>query len=334
MISPQGSPEQFNDLNTEHIGLLSASLRAPSAHNVQPWLIKPLDDKHTYEIHYDQNSDLPEDPDSKDAYLTMGAFVETMVLEAPNYGLDATVTPELTRDGPDLFIARVALNNFEKDSPIDPLSGWIDKRVTNRNHYQKDPLPIELEQNLQELGNTLVDPKSLGGVILDAGLKAWANPRYVEDLKKWFRKDPNAEDGITPAPFHLGKTDMLALDFAFWRGSIKSRFLGKFYSSGDAALVTSSPRAAVLSVPEMTPPELFDAGRRLLRSWVTITAAGYSYQPVSVAVDEKSAATRLGDIAEVENPVALYRIGKSTKPPQARSNRKPLDKVLIKDESK
>ena len=330
-MSSQPEPfEQLSGVNPEHIGLLDATLRAPSAHNAQPWLIRPLDDNRTYELHYDQNETLPEDRDSKDAYLTMGALVETMALQAPNHGFDVAVTPQLTRDGQDLFIAKVAITGLTEDSPFDILSNWVDKRVTNRNRYQKDPLPAALEHDLEGLGNVLVDPELLKDVVLEASIKSWANPRYLRDLETWFRNDEAAEDGITPRPFNISKADVLALRFAFWRGSLKSKMMGQFYSSRDVGTFTSGPKAAVLTAAEMTPPALFDAGRRLLRSWVTITAADYSYQPFSVAVDEESAAAKVGEITGVEFPVALYRIGRAAKPPRGLSNRKPLHKVLIK----
>jgi hypothetical protein len=128
---------------------------------------------------------------------------------------------------------------------------------------------------------------------------------------------------------NLGKAELLALDFAFWRGSFKSKAMRYLFSSSEVAMFASAPEAAVLTATDMSPPALFNAGRRLLRSWVTIVAAGYAYQPYSVAVDEGSTIPEVGRIAEVDFPVALYRVGKAVKPPRIPSNRKPLNEVLI-----
>jgi molybdopterin/thiamine biosynthesis adenylyltransferase len=326
------SEEAFKKVNPAHIGLLNDTLKSPSAHNAQPWQIKPVGDHETYEVHYDQNDTLPEDPHSKDAYLTMGAFVETMSLQAPNHGLSVEFSPEFSKTGNDLYIGRVAIRGFSEGVPVDPLSELVGSRLTNRNKYTKEVLTPKLEQALQDLGNTLVDSKSLKDVIKDSSIDLWRSQRYLDDLKAWFRENENAEDGITPPPFNISKSDIVALKFAFKHGAFKSRVMGYLYSSRDIGVFTSSPQAAVMTAPEMSPPVLFDAGRRLLKSWVNIVSAGYSYQPFSVAVDNKEAAARVAEIAGVdETPVALYRIGRAKKPPRGYSGRKPLEKVLISD---
>ena len=100
----------LSNVNPKHIDLLNAALRSPSAHNAQPWKIKPLADQVTYELHYDHNDYLPEDPDDRDAYLTMGAFAENLELEAPNYGFKTDITPVFTRNGEDMYIAKVTIS--------------------------------------------------------------------------------------------------------------------------------------------------------------------------------------------------------------------------------
>ena len=56
--------------------ILTEALRAPSAHNAQPWRLVPTG-ADTVELHYDHHDYLPFDPDDRDAYLAMGAFYET-----------------------------------------------------------------------------------------------------------------------------------------------------------------------------------------------------------------------------------------------------------------
>ncbi len=128
--------ERLSNVDPGHRALLDSSLWAPSAHNAQPWQVEPLEDGHSYELHYAQTSDLPEDHGNKDAYLTMGAMVETMVLQGPNHSLNVAVTPRLTRRDEDLHIASVALSRLVESDQIDSLSAWIGRRVTNRNEYR------------------------------------------------------------------------------------------------------------------------------------------------------------------------------------------------------
>jgi len=83
----------------------------------------------------------------------------------------------------------------------------------------------------------------------------------------------------------------------------------------------------VLGAPSLDPADLFDAGRRLLRSWSTVEAAHWACHPISVAVDRPETAPQVGALAGVAVPVAVYRIGHpSTDVP--RSNRRPLADVI------
>lgn len=196
----------------------------------------------------------------------MGAMVETLSLQAPNYGFDAIVIPELTRDGQDIFIASIALNTLVEGGPVDPLSKWVSRRLTNRNRYSNEPLTPTLKDDLRQLCNTLVDTDDLKKVDLDASIESWADEQFVHDLEMWLRKDEQAPDGLTAKSMNISGPEMRFLDYTFRRGGFKSRFMGRLLSSSEVSMFASAPTAAVISVPEMTPPAVFDAGRGFLRS--------------------------------------------------------------------
>ena len=74
----------------DHRLVLTEALRAPSAHNAQPWrlAVRP---GGRYELRYNHLDYLPYDPDDRDAYLAIGAFLETLELAAVRRGLRAVV---------------------------------------------------------------------------------------------------------------------------------------------------------------------------------------------------------------------------------------------------
>jgi hypothetical protein len=122
----------------------------------------------------------------------------------------------------------------------------------------------------------------------------------------------------------------LAADFALWKGGFRSQLMQKLFASSEVDVFAAAPAAAVITVPDMSPASVFDAGRRLLRSWVEVTAAGYSYQPYSIAVDDPETVPKVAAaIGTDEIPVALYRIGKATAPQPGPSGRRPLSEVLM-----
>lgn len=317
----------LEELPLNHTALLEATLRAPSAHNVQPWRII-LGDDGLYEVHYDQQPNLPEDPVDKDAHLTMGAFVETMTLAAPHFGLEVGFTPDLSKVERDLFVGTAELADITTDTAVDPLSRWVLKRHTDRGAYSDKPLPEGLVSELEAQGLVLAEPNDLKGVVTEATRLAWQDKRYVDDLRSWFRPDNSAEDGITPDQFKLAKSDILALRFAFWREKIKSNVLAGIFAELDSKMFTSAQMIGVLSVENMSPEELHSAGRSLARAWTTINSYGFDYQPFSVAVDNPHTAAKVAEITRTTNPVSIFRIGQSQKPKQNQSNRRPLSSML------
>ena len=69
-------------------------------------------------------------------------------------------------------------------------------------------------------------------------------------------------------------------------------------------------------------------GGRLLRCWVTITAAGFGYHPISIVVDRPETAPAVAATTGLPVPVAVFRIGHPRRPAPL-SNRRSLDDVLL-----
>src|SRR5580700_11473144 len=87
----------------DHRQVLTEALRAPSAHNAQPWRLAVRPDG-SYQLHYNHLDYLPYDPDDRDAYLAIGAFLETATLAAQRHGVRSDFTPRFTRQGTDLLV--------------------------------------------------------------------------------------------------------------------------------------------------------------------------------------------------------------------------------------
>jgi hypothetical protein len=181
---------------------------------------------------------------------------------------------------------------------------------------------------LRRLGNTLVSPTQLTHLVKKADIEAWADPRFVEDLQVWSRTSNDAEDGITPGPFNLPPGTQFLLKLAARRGGFKG-FMGRVMAAKDVTTFANAPVAAVLGAEGDTPEALFDAGTRLLRSWVAITGSGFAYHPFSGPVFYDSTRPSVAEIAHLRHPVALYRVGAAAKPQAIPSNRRVLEDVLI-----
>ena len=109
--------------------ILAAGLRAPSAHNAQPWRMSQLG-PGAYLIWYAVADKLRADPDDRDGLIAVGGFYETLRLAAESRGVGAAFEPRFRRHeaGIDLGVVR-----FEPlDRPADPVAPAIDGRRCNR----------------------------------------------------------------------------------------------------------------------------------------------------------------------------------------------------------
>lgn len=346
-----------------HQRVLTEALRAPSAHNAQPWRIRPRPGG-SYELHYDHHEYLPADPEDRDAYLCMGTFCETLALAARRDGLAADIELVLERDGADLHVADVRLRRGDgpdgspdrqddgTDRPAgspdqqadstDRPAGGIDRladstdrlaaqlagRATNRTRYTAEPLPASLRAELGALGCVLVPSGRVARIVRRASELSWRDRRFVADLDAWIRPDTASPDGMTPRQLGLARYEWVALRAAFRLGRLPS-WLARGYGARDVRLLGDAPAVAVLCAASDRPADLVEAGRRLLRAWVAICGAGFGYHPISIAIDRPETRPEIAALAGgAGTPVALFRIGRPTGP-AGESNRVSLADVIL-----
>ena len=242
-------------LSPDHEPVLRAALRAPSAHNAQPWRLLPDPERACYELHYDHTDYLPFDPDDRDAYLCLGAFVETMSLAATRHGQRADFEPSFNRIGPDLFVGRLSLRPAVGE-PADPLATAAADRHTNRCEYDVTPLPPPLAEELAELRCVTVAPPAMSRLVARASVCAWRDPRFVRDLRAWFHVDATAPSGMTPAGLPLTRAETGALLLALRLGRLPGA-LAHVFASRDVRLLKHATTVAVLTADDLTPASLF-----------------------------------------------------------------------------
>lgn len=297
---------------------IAAARRAPSAHNAQPWRFSAQPDG-SYRLCYAYADKLLADPDDRDALLSIGAFYESLALAAQLEGKQAVFEPRVVHGVEEMELGRVRLLPLPEGTRVDPLAQFLTLRQTNRHPYERRPLPSGLEQNLLALGCTLLDPREVAPLVNKASVMAWKDQRFITDLKEWTRFRGNPPDGMTCECLHLSWVDQLALRFALWRGRLSAP-IARIYAQRDVLLTRHSATIAVMEAEDKEPLTLFECGRRLLRAWVTINAALYSYHPISIVIDQDTVG-ELAQKAGMAHPVAIFRVGYTPKP-AAWSNRR------------
>jgi hypothetical protein len=304
-------------------GVLHAALRAPSAHNAQPWRLSRLADER-FMLWYAYADKLQADPDDRDAMLALGGFFETLRLCAQAAGIDASIALEVRRRASGIELGVVSLGT--RAGQPDPLAAAIDRRRCNRNKYDRQPLPDEVIAQLSELGNVFLDSTAVAPLVSRASVLSWTDPRFVSDLGEWTRFDNSAPDGMTLDCLRLNRWDVFWLRVALRLGRLPG-WLAWIYAQRDVLLTRASSSMCVLTVENRSVEALFDCGRRLIRSWTLLNSLGYEWHPMSVVIDQATVAhlrTLIGGL----DPVAIYRVG-YTPAVAARSRRRALADVLV-----
>jgi len=304
-------------------GVLEAALRAPSAHNAQPWrLSRQAPDR--YLLWYAYEDRLLADPDDRDGLMAVGGFFETLRLCAQKAGLNADIQLAPREHDHGLSLGEVTLTVI--DAPADELAAAIDKRQCNRHPYERTALPDALTSGLTGLGNLLLPPAEVDGLVSRASIMAWKDRRFVTDLGEWTRFDDTAPDGMTFDCLRLNRWDVFWLRVALALGRLPS-WLAWIYARRDVWLTRASGAMCVLTVESRSVENLFDCGRRLIRSWTLINSMGWSWHPMSVVIDQPTV-DQLRQMIGGLDPVAIYRVG-YTPNASARSRRRSLADVLV-----
>lgn len=302
--------------------VLEAGLRAPSPHNAQPWRFRHAGDG-SYDLLYWHEDKLLCDPDDRDAYLAIGTLLESMVLRAGQDGVELRFTPAYRPVPEGMLIGRIEAGGAVTP---DPLAEFLGSRRTNRNPYRRERLSGELQSALGALGCLFFDMDEMADLVDRASVLAWKDRNFTLDLAKWTRFSRFAEDGMTCRSLRLNIIDQQFLKLALRLGTLPS-WLAHLYALRDVYLTRMSGAMAVLTAPDMEPASLIDAGRRLMRSWLTITARGYASHPMSIVIDQLTK-HELAERIKHPLPVAIFRVGQTDRPAED-SGRRPLSKALV-----
>ncbi|MFG3420322.1 hypothetical protein ACIBTZ_02040 [Micromonospora sp. NPDC049460] len=271
--------------------------RAPSAHNTQPWLPEYHADEIV--INVDQPRSLPDsDPTGRDLGLGIGAFVETCLIVAADLGLNVTAAP-----GPRLVAAP-----HRYPTPFRIVD--IESRRVARGRYANGPVDPAVLADL-EPGLVHLPAQDLARELVVADRWLFGTPAVAAELRDWLRLDPRHPR------YHLdGLTD---------RALVLSRFEARFLAAslraypvtrrlGLAALLAVSGRSLLrydgsILVMVADGDDHIAAGRRLLRTWLTLARHGLAVHPLSQLIDCPVTAARLAGRVGGQ-PLALFRVGR------------------------
>jgi len=306
---------------------------APSSHNVQPWtvtvkspdrwMIGSAEDRWLNEI----------DPKNRELLLSVGAFLENMVIVANAYGFQAKIRLR-TQTPFDPELLSIEFKNAERVEY--PLQRLLERR-TLRSGFKSDDLDPEDvlfitggDENCFYYPSFSKQAAWLDEATVAASRQQADRMNVQEELARWIRwSDSDARkyrNGLTPESMDItglagwyvrnfyGADDVLNRDF---RNASVEHARKQVKESGGWIVITST---------NDTPESLLEAGRRFERLFLRAKDRSIAIHPMSQVLQEQPWAEKAGAEMRLTRPLQLLlRVGYPRDYPSPVSLRMPLD---------
>ncbi len=346
--------------------IVAYGVRAPSAHNGQPWRFRFADG--VLECRGDPERGFEAlDWEDGATFVAVGAAVENIVLAAGAMGFLAEVEP-FPDPGDRWLAARVAFR-FAPTRVPESAARWapfLAERCTNRRRGPRRPLGEEAAEALVAAARPhgeLILAASEGELAEIADLVGRSDRltflderihRGIMEGIRWTREEAErTRDGldIMTMEFSAGEREAMRL-LSRWStmAMIKRIGGGRILENGRRA-VSSASAVGLVRVPGVGPRSSFEGGRAMQRVWLEATRQGLAVTPLATLPylfarlerggGEGLDAGQRADLAgwrdrfravfgpnDGQTEAMMLRFARVDAPPTARSLRRPLDEVL------
>jgi hypothetical protein len=312
---------------------LRYAVLAPSNHNAQPWHF--IVDGDSVTLCADRLRALPVvDPFDRELIISCGAALFNLRVALSRFGLAYAITLFPSPVDVDVLAHLRILRDGRCDASLAPLFDAMSRRVTTREAFGDEPIPVELQSRLEEAGaaegadivctGNAVLRERLATLVAEADHAQFEDPRFRRELASWI----HPKRGLDGMPA-LSSGMRVLLDLAVpLAGSVIRTFdLGGGMAAAHHTLVTGSPLLLCIATGADDAAAWLAAGQALERVLLTAADAGitasYLNQPIEVASlrDTLRGALNLDGM-----PQLLLRIGRGRQVPH--SPRRPLAEVV------
>ncbi|WOD15578.1 Acg family FMN-binding oxidoreductase [Paraburkholderia kirstenboschensis] len=312
---------------------LRYAVLAPSNHNTQPWHFILDGDSAT--LCADRLRALPVvDPFDRELIIGCGAALFNLRVALSHFRLAYAITLFPSGLDPDALAHVQIVPDGHCDAALAPLLPAILKRVTTREIFRDEPLPLGALQQLVDAAeaegadavcvSSAPMREKLAELVAEADRIQFDDPRFRRELASWIHPR-RREDGMPALSDRI--TAVLDLAAPLFASVIRTFDLGGGLAAAHHALVEGSPLLICLATSTDDAAAWLSAGQALERLLLVAANAGitasYLNQPTELsALRERLRTTLMMDTV----PQLLLRVGRGR--PAAHSPRRPLPEVV------
>ncbi|MFV0506163.1 MAG: hypothetical protein ACK5L5_05560 [Bacteroidales bacterium] len=298
---------------------------APSSHNAQMWRVTQLDNS-SFEVSLEAERLLPEvDPQSREAWISIGAFVENCVLAADDLGFQAEV----------LFqnqAVKVCLHQNTGTEITNKNRQLIEKRQTIRTPFLSKPIAdsiiTELCSSPQVQYHSLhsLQGESIQKLSLTAYEQQAYNTAKTEELGKWMsfsaKEEHEKKLGLTPPMMGMSRVEHIFFNLFLNKRSVSKKSFAKASVSKAKKQLEACSGYLLITSPQGDWESWFNSGRLLERVWLKGTAYELAVHPMSQVLEETRYYTLLKSELNISSEIQMIlRVGKVKVLPERKKQR-------------
>ena len=308
---------------------------APSSHNGQMWRVKIIDG-NSISISPDPQRLLPAvDPESREAWISIGAFVENCVLSGKDLGYESRVN---IREN-NVLIEFQRTDNKQPGQYLD----LIEKRLTVRNPYPLIPIPIRIRFRLECISKNIryFDKESEQGRNIlkystDAYIHQTQNHDIMMELSHWIilgkKEESLRRDGLTPKMLGIKGIKRLACELFMNKNSIPGKLFIKGSVDGAKKQLSTSSGFILITSRTSEKTDLVNAGRDMERLWLECVRNNVAVQPMSQVIEEREEYRLLKSLLNISGEVQMVlRLGMVKKYPVRAKRRLAVEEIIEKE---
>ena len=335
-------PDSIPGLGPDEQDILRLASLAPSGHNTQPWRVRIVE-PHVWIILSDEQRWLPAvDPQQRETLLSIGAFVENLVLAAEGHGYRVDVDI-LAKSAQDKEVARIKLSPADSSGDLKTIAEHIEQRRVVRSGYRTRAISAPdlhyiADGDLTRI--TYYPPNSKQDRYLREGTLAanrqqashTAAQAELADWIRWSNSEAQANrDGLTPAGMEI-------TGFAGW-------YVRHFFSRKDVlaegfkvqsiAKVKEQVRQhggwLVLTSKDSTVEQLLETGRRFQQIFLRVKDKNIAVHPMTQMLEEAPWSDHIAEELGLSGQVQfILRVGYLKHYPDPVTLRRPPSQFSLK----
>lgn len=326
-------------LDDDRLEIIYLAALAPSGHNTQPWTVRILDENH-WLIGTESGRWLPAvDPENREVILSLGAFLENMVVAAGVKGY-AVAVEIVGKKLTDTELLDIKLHKVKNVTTFDLTA--LKLRRTVRNNFLTSFLSNEdirflTEENKESCLYYSQDSKEgnylAKGTLVANQLQAYRNPAQ-EELAKWIRWSnhdiEHYRNGLTPETMEIEGISRWYVKNFYSIQTVLEKSFREATIKRIQAQVTVGSGWLVITSKDSSIPELIAAGRKLQRIWLQARNKKIALHPMSQILEEEPMQQEIASALGIRDKIQfIVRIGYINNYPQPVSPRMPVNNIIL-----